>query len=278
MISIRRCLSPLLLIAVVVSCAEPEPLATPTPAPLPTTTPTATATPIVYSTREVKTTATPTHEPLPTPTPRPTVRAIYASPADVAVNPAYLEAVGKTIYSIQEWYAGQLGGRTFEVDDSAPQHCALDNPATYYAREGGWDRTIDDLQNCAPVHYPSRFYVWVIYVDTPFDCEESELGAGWAGVAIMHGDDLRGLTSEDGHAYCEFWRPKSGYIGGAAHELGHAFGLEHPPGCDEGLDTCNRELLMSDGYAYDYPYTHLTESDIRTLQASPFLQHWLPDR
>ena len=29
------------------------------------------------------------------------------------------------------------------------------------------------------------------------------------------------------------------WIGGLAHELGHALGLLHPPGCEEGLASCD---------------------------------------
>ncbi len=210
---------------------------------------------------------------LPTTMPPPAVRVIYATPSDAEANPIYMEAVQEALHRIQDWYADKLNGVTYELRDPVPEHCTLAQPADYYAREGGWDRTITDLQHCAPVKYPSLYYVWVIYVDTPFDCEASELGRGGGGVTLMHRDDLDGLANPEGNTQCGFHRPQRGYIGGAAHELGHAFGLPHPPGCDDGLDTCDEDLLMSGGYAYDFPDTHLTKSDISILRASPFVQY-----
>ena len=70
-------------------------------------------------------------------------------------------------------------------------------------------------------------------------------------------------------------RAEKGWIGGLAHELGHAFGLGHPAGCDEGLDHCDYDALMWAGFYYDYPATYLTEEDKRFLQASAFLKHRL---
>ena len=208
----------------------------------------------------------------PTPAPQWQVRVIYATPKYVEANPDYTAAIEEAFYSIQDWYAARLGGMTFELRDPVPEHCALAQPADYYARTGGWDRTIADLQHCVPVMFPARLSVWVIYVDTPFDCVASELGAGGGGVTIMHGDDLEGLANPQGNTQCGFERPQQGYVGGAAHELGHAFGLRHPPGCDEGLPACDHGLLMSHGYAFDYPNTHLTDADIAALKASPFFQ------
>ena len=68
-------------------------------------------------------------------------------------------------------------------------------------------------------------------------------------------------------------RGSHGWIGGLAHELGHAFGLPHPPGCDEGWNGCDADALMWAGYAYDYPDTYLTEADKLTLLGSPFFQY-----
>ena len=85
-------------------------------------------------------------------------------------------------------------------------------------------------------------------------------------------------------------------VGGLAHELGHAFELGHPPGCDEGLpqtakftyndgsfsseavnSVCDVYALMWLGFHWDYPETYLTDADKEVLNASPFLKHYIGD-
>ena len=203
------------------------------------------------------------------------MRVIYATPSDVTPNPAYTEAIEATISEIQQWFSDKLDGQTFETLQPVPQHCALAQPAAYYAREGGWYRTIDGLQHCAPIQYPSRFHVWVIFVDTHFDCEASELGAGGDGVTIMHRYDLERMRLNfEGHSGiydpCYNAYPVEAIPGGIAHEMGHAFGLPHPPGCEEEPDSCEYGLLMWDGYGL-WPYSRLTEIDVAMLKASRFI-------
>jgi hypothetical protein len=70
------------------------------------------------------------------------------------------------------------------------------------------------------------------------------------------------------------WRPpdtwgRCRWVGGLGHELGHAFFLPHPPGCDDGLPECDETALLWVGYA-TYPDAHLTKADIATLTTSPF--------
>ena len=210
----------------------------------------------------------------PPPSPDPTVRVIYAIPTDRKRNPSYISVVRDAIHHVQVWYAAQLNGYTFSLYDPIPEVCTLPHPGDYYAREGGWDRVIRDLQDCVPVEHSSPYYVWAIYPDVPAHYEETELGAGGGGVTILHRDDLDGLVIPETHeAGGSPPRGSHGWIGGLAHELGHAFGLPHPPGCDEGWNGCDADALMWAGYAYDYPDTYLTEADKLTLLGSPFFQY-----
>jgi hypothetical protein len=57
------------------------------------------------------------------------------------------------------------------------------------------------------------------------------------------------------------------------HELGHAFGLPHPPGCDQNQSTCDYNDLMWTGYA-SYPATYLNAAEQAALnQSSYFTAH-----
>ena len=162
-----------------------------------------------------------------------------------------------------------------------PQVCSLDQPAEYYEGEGGWWRVIDGLQDCAPVAHAADEHVWVIYVDADFRCGElrGELGAGGDGVTILHRGDLDGLSDPENYILCpdEGLPPRSayGWIGGLAHEIRHAFGLPHPPGCEKDLSPCDYGALMWSGYYWDYPETYLAKDDKATLQGSVYFLHRL---
>ncbi len=247
--------------AATVTSIPPTVILAPTPVPIRTATPVSTLTPTPIP--------TPTPTPTPTPVPDPMVRVIYATPLDVEPNPAYIAALNSAIYDVQRWYADQLDGLTFAVQTRTPEHCSLANPADHYAREEGYNRVVYDLQHCVPIWWEQPYYVWVIYPDVVGDCELTELGRGGYGVTILHRDDLEGLTKPEGHTHCGYYRPHGGWVGGLAHELGHAFGLPHPPGCDEGLETCDWDAMMQLGYT-KYPDTYLTDADVAALKASPW--------
>ena len=209
------------------------------------------------------------------PTPAPAVQVIYGVPADREPNPQYISAINHGVYHVQHWYAEQLDGYTFSIHGQIPQVCDLRNPAEYYETKDGWNRVLNDLQHCAPIAHGSREYVWVVYVNVLSHCELSEFGRGGDGVTILSQGDLDGLVDPETYIHCsDPPRGTYGYIGGLAHELGHAIGLEHPPGCEEGLDSCAFGALMWEGYV-DYPNTYFTEIDLRTLEMSSFLKYRL---
>ena len=228
-----------------------------------------------------------TATPLPTPTPEPMVQVIYAIPSDRQHDTRYENAINGAILHVQDWYANQLDGQTFAIADPAPLVCEVEKSANYYEGEGGWDRVIEAVQHCAPVQHWSEEYVWAVYIDSEFDCQgRGELGRGGAGVVIIHGGDLEGLLDPTNFSLCPAYplRGTYGWIGGLAHELGHAFGLDHPSGCDalhalrdadrnaEGPSHCDMNALMWMGFYYDYPKTYFTGEDVAILKSSPFIK------
>ena len=113
--------------------------------------------------------------------------------------------------------------------------------------------------------------MWVVYADVMEPCGESySLGRGGNGLTFMGAWDLEGLSDPE-------WRhcsnPAYGFnrwIGGLGHEIGHAFGLRHPPGCDSGDSSCDRSALMGAGYA-SWPNTYLRDDEKKILNDGPFM-------
>lgn len=201
------------------------------------------------------------------------IRVLYVIPQDRAFRSDYAVAIENALTNLRSWYRTQLAGRTFSLFSAQPQTCRLSRPAEYYASDS-WSKVLADVQSCAPVSYGPSGFVWVLYVDILHACNApGRLGAGTIGLTMMARQDLDGLIGARVVDDCgmEWRQPIARYIGGAGHELGHALGLDHPPGCDQGRASCDHNALMWTGYA-NYPNTHLREDDKRRLLASPFIR------
>ena len=203
-----------------------------------------------------------------------TVRVLYAVPSDREFRPDYSEAVTHAIVDLQSWYRRELGGLTFSLYQATPEFCQMGEPADYYATGNAWNKVEAGVQHCAPVQHEHPDFVFIIYPDVQESCNEPhELGAGGPGLTILHRGDLEGVTNPGPYFYCDEG-PYDGtlgrWIGGLGHELGHAFGLPHPPGCDEGLPTCDHDALIASGYSA-YPETYLRADNKDVLTRSPFI-------
>ena len=58
------------------------------------------------------------------------------------------------------------------------------------------------------------------------------------------------------------------WYGRLVHELAHTFYVPHPPGCEEGLATCDERALMWLGYE-NYLSTYLWDDEKAILRQSP---------
>ena len=202
-----------------------------------------------------------------------TVRVLYVAPKDRPFRPEYSEGISNAIVDVQSWYRRQLGGLTFQIYNTTPEWCQMSGDSDYYSRGNAWEKVMEGVQHCAPVAWYSDF-VWVLYVDVDEACDEPhETGAGWAGIAIVPGWDLRGLVNPGKYYACDkgpYAGPLGRWFGGLAHELAHALDVPHPPGCDAELPTCDFPALMWLGFT-SYPDTYLRFDEKEILMRSPFI-------
>ncbi|NUN95244.1 MAG: PAS domain S-box protein [Candidatus Omnitrophica bacterium] len=210
------------------------------------------------------------------------VRFVYLIPTDKVFQPCYEQAIRESALNLQRWYQDQMGnGRTFSLHDPIVEAYGTPHDATYYAthdigvgathafyynaRQDGFDLTggvSDDPDYC-----------WVFYIDADPACGQTG-GAALPSSAVLPANDLRGLTGQAVLPKCPEEVPEDTgpcrWVGGLGHELGHALGLPHPPGCDEELPECDIDALMAGGFR-DYPSTFLRAEEIDQLNLSPFI-------
>ena len=204
------------------------------------------------------------------------VRVLYVVPADKEFRDDYSAGISKAIVDVQSWYRRQLDGLTFDIYSVIPEPCHLPEDEDYYAYTEVSTRVLRDVQPCAPVVHNDPGFIWALYVDVEEACDGFQaLGRGGDGLTLLPGYDLALMQKPGTWTFCDVGTIERSYgsvLGGLAHELGHAFGLPHPPGCDEELPTCDYAALMANGYDV-YPDTYLRDDDEKVfLRRSPFIK------
>jgi len=201
----------------------------------------------------------------------PSVRLVYAVPQDRSYRSDYSSAAESALADARAWYQTEMGGLTFALYRSSAEYCPLPESSEHY-RVDTWTRVMTGVQACLPVEYNSPDFRWAIYADVEHECDApGRIGAASRGVTILGHGDLEGLIGNIVENDCGKVEdmPVERYIGGLAHELGHTFGLPHPPGCVDNSSWCDYSCLMWMGYRL-YPHTHLRDEDTAVLRDSPF--------
>lgn len=190
-----------------------------------------------------------------------TVRVIYLVPSDRALKKSYIDAVGSCINQLNSWYKTTLGSnKTFRTNGNMlVETIQSSHPAAWFNQQNGntgdasfyfYGNAKSDTKALLGAGYDESKYIYLVYVDA-----SGTTGAGAIGFTAMPENDLKGLTSQ-------MSEPVSRWIGGAGHELGHAFGLPHP--ANE-----NPQALMWTGYTI-YPNCILQDADKMILNANKF--------
>jgi len=189
------------------------------------------------------------------------VRIFLITPTDKPFNQAYYDILKVAALNIQAFYKSQMGGKTFTLNDPIVDTLrGLHNYAWYNSDNGsaisgtdprfyGYYNTVYEISKLITTN--TNLYTYVFYVAAPGG------GAGATGQAALGDQDLDGLLSEQ-TSTVKRW------IGGSAHEWGHAFGLPHP-------DNQLGNALMWTGYL-TYPNCILQQADKDILNSSKFFK------
>ena len=209
------------------------------------------------------------------------VRVVYFVPTDRTVREDYVDRLQAAVEHLQIWYRNEMGnGTTFSVKKRVVEVVQASHASSWYSTNPAgdyplwfWNNVLADAFALTGGMFFDPNNVWAIYIDSDPACGQA-IGAT-AGVSLLPANDLRGLAGEANVPPCAGDQPDTAgvcrWVGGLGHELGHAFGLPHPAGC-EGADAntvCPSDTLMWLGYI-TYPQTFLLESDKATLAQSLF--------
>ncbi|HXH31134.1 MAG TPA: hypothetical protein VNJ01_10015 [Bacteriovoracaceae bacterium] len=189
------------------------------------------------------------------------VHFIYLVPSDKVERGT--KAIERVARNLQIWYRNQMGnGKTFTLALpvvkvlNTPQvaswflnNPAGDNPNYYY-----WNNTLNVVNSFTGSGFYQKSDIWIIYNDSAVTNNSG--AGGTSGMAVLHEKDVSSVMGESDWTMCRG-------IGGAGHEVGHAFYLPHPP---DGSNDWQTAIM---GFAYGtYPNASLTEADKTSLNSS----------
>ena len=208
------------------------------------------------------------------------VRIIYLVPSDSTINAAYTLSLENAARHLQNWYQEQLGNNlTFQLNDPVVDIYQTPHESLWYANNPNgslfttfWNNVLQDGFMLTGGMFNDPDNIWIFYIDALNACGQCG-GCGGSGCAVISANDLRGLVGLPWIPICPGeGRPYTPcrYVGGLGHELGHAFGVPHPPGCDDNEPGCDYNSIMWTGYTL-YPECYFSEEEKTMLKNSAFI-------
>lgn len=220
---------------------------------------------------------------------RPRVRLVYLVPSDRDPHAGFARVVERIGQHFRGWLEDELGGgESFTLAGVSVEVLETAHEADWYAATSSgrdeflwfWDNVVGDGLSLTGGEVGGD-RLWVFLIDAQHRCGQIG-GAAVEGLVVLEMENqIRSLDGIEPRQKCpEEDRspgPQARWIGGFGHELGHAMGVPHPPGCDEGESSCDHGALMWLGFR-DYPDTYLRADEKPVLEASGFVRSvTLPD-
>ncbi|HEX6548837.1 MAG TPA: hypothetical protein VF134_08865 [Candidatus Dormibacteraeota bacterium] len=194
-------------------------------------------------------------------------------PSDLEPRADFERAVGEAAREVQAWYRERVA-RGFELADPCPElirtsheerwYSAWETPSDY--SQWFWENAIADAAELAGARFDDPQHCWVLYVHAEPGPRQAIGGA--SGICLLPHHDLLGLVGESGFLG---ERATSRWVGGLAHELGHAVGLPHPPPCERDPGHADCQGLMYHGFR-QWPDTFLLPAEVEQLRRSRFFR------
>ena len=181
-----------------------------------------------------------------------TVRVVYFYPADYRPNSRYVDAIDPFMADVRAWYQARLG-LTFHAKPVEVVR-GVNKAAKYAVGKEVWANVLDELN----VQCGMGSVVTIVFMARTLQHGNGRHCGAWYD-PFPNGD----VTVSEATFDPEIYAPKRGKCqngfplgdwrcsptanrGGIAHELGHAFGLPHPQGCDTvGYSYCDATVMWS---------------------------------